>query len=94
MVLTYQELKSSNTLDPRMITADGSLSHEVKSRINSAWLKWHITSSIMCDKKSSSRLKSKIYCTIVQPLVLYGAECWPAIKETELCLGVMETKML
>ncbi|VDP25384.1 unnamed protein product [Heligmosomoides polygyrus] len=31
---------------------------------------------------------------IVRPVAMYGAECWPAIKEVETRLSVMETKML
>ncbi|VDL82448.1 unnamed protein product [Nippostrongylus brasiliensis] len=40
------------------------------------------------------RLKSKIYRTVVRPVALYGAECWPATKEVERRLSVMEMKML
>ncbi|VDL78049.1 unnamed protein product [Nippostrongylus brasiliensis] len=37
---------------------------------------------------------SKIYRTVVRPVALYGAECWPATKEVEHHLSVMEMKML
>ncbi|VDL76809.1 unnamed protein product [Nippostrongylus brasiliensis] len=40
------------------------------------------------------RLKSKIHRTVVRPVALYGAECWPATKEVERRLSVMEMKML
>ena len=30
----------------------------------------------------------------MRPVALYGSECWPATKEAERHLGVMETKML
>ncbi|VDP09227.1 unnamed protein product [Heligmosomoides polygyrus] len=30
----------------------------------------------------------------VRPVAMYGAECWPATKEVETRLSVMETKML
>ncbi|EYC43535.1 hypothetical protein Y032_0490g2378 [Ancylostoma ceylanicum] len=32
---------------------------------------------VMCDKKVPLKLKSKIYRTVVRPVALYGAECWP-----------------
>nr|CDJ93892.1 uncharacterized protein LOC100840703 [Haemonchus contortus] len=40
------------------------------------------------------RLKSKIYRTIIGPVAIYGAECWPATEEVEARPSVMETKML
>ncbi|VDP57008.1 unnamed protein product [Heligmosomoides polygyrus] len=49
---------------------------------------------VLCDRKIPERLKSKIYKTIVRPVAMYGAECWPATKEVETRLSVMETKML
>ena len=42
----------------------------------------------------SERLKSKIYRSVVRPVALYGAECWPATKEVEARLSVMEMRML
>ncbi|VDO65843.1 unnamed protein product [Heligmosomoides polygyrus] len=32
--------------------------------------------------------------TVIRPVAMYGAECWPATKEVETRLSVMETKML
>ncbi|PIO64310.1 hypothetical protein TELCIR_14067 [Teladorsagia circumcincta] len=49
---------------------------------------------VLCDKTIPERLKSKIYRTVIRPVALYGAECWPATKDIEARLGVMETKML
>nr|CDJ81717.1 uncharacterized protein LOC762541 [Haemonchus contortus] len=48
----------------------------------------------ICDKNIPERLKSKIYRTVIRPVAIYGAECWPATKEVEARLSVMETKML
>jgi hypothetical protein len=77
-----------------MITNNGSLRSEVIARINAAWLKWRSTTGVLCDKKINDRLKSKIYRTVVRPVAIYGAECWPATKDVERRLGVMEMKML
>ncbi|PIO70388.1 hypothetical protein TELCIR_07761 [Teladorsagia circumcincta] len=49
---------------------------------------------VLCDKKIPERLKSKIYRTVIRPVAMYGAECWPTTKYMEARLGVMETKML
>ncbi|KAL6724016.1 hypothetical protein Aduo_018954 [Ancylostoma duodenale] len=76
------------------LSADGNLAHEVVSRINAAWLKRRSLTGVLCDKKIPDRLKSKVYRAVVRPVAVYGAECWPATKEVERRLGVMEMKIL
>ncbi|XGW34527.1 hypothetical protein V3C99_018444 [Haemonchus contortus] len=76
------------------IASDGSLVFETHSHVNAAWLKWCSMTGILCDKDKPERLKSKIYRTVTRPVAIYGAECWPATKEVEARLSVMETKML
>ncbi|VDO96600.1 unnamed protein product [Heligmosomoides polygyrus] len=75
-------------------SADGSLMVEVNSHVSAAWSKWRSLTGVLCDKNMSERLKSKIYKTVVRPVAMYGAECWPATKERESRLSVMKTKML
>ncbi|VDP57560.1 unnamed protein product [Heligmosomoides polygyrus] len=67
---------------------------EVNPRVSAAWFKRLSLTEILYVKKMPERLKSKIYRTVVQPVAMYGAECWLATKETESRLSVMETKML
>ncbi|VDO86921.1 unnamed protein product [Heligmosomoides polygyrus] len=38
--------------------------------------------------------RSKIYRTVIRPVAIYGAECWPATKQVETRLSFTETKML
>ena len=76
------------------IVSDGSLTSEVNSRVSAAWAKWRSMTGVLCDKTIPEHLKSKIYRTVVRPVALYGAECWPATKEVEARLSVMEMKML
>ncbi|EYB81499.1 hypothetical protein Y032_0381g352 [Ancylostoma ceylanicum] len=76
------------------LSADGSLAHEVVTRVSAGWLKWRSMIGVFCDKNTPDRFKSKVYQTIVRSVALYGAECWPATKEVERRLSVMETKML
>ncbi|EYC46253.1 hypothetical protein Y032_0403g824 [Ancylostoma ceylanicum] len=76
------------------LSADGNLAHEVVARVNATWLKWRSMTGVLCDKNIPERFKSKVYRAVVRSVALYGAECWPATKEVERRLSVMETKML
>ncbi|EYB87852.1 hypothetical protein Y032_0256g368 [Ancylostoma ceylanicum] len=76
------------------LSADGNLAHEVVARVNATWLKWRSMTGVLCDKNIPDRFKSKVYRAVVRSVALYGAECWPATKEVERRLSVMETKML
>ncbi|VDO80769.1 unnamed protein product [Heligmosomoides polygyrus] len=67
---------------------------EVNSRVSAAWSNWRSLTGVLCDRKIPEHLKSKIYRAVVRPVAMYGAECWPATKEVETRLSVMETKML
>ncbi|VDP35442.1 unnamed protein product [Heligmosomoides polygyrus] len=67
---------------------------EVNSRVSAAWSKWRSLTGVFCDKKILECFKSKIYGAVIRPVAMYGAECWPATKEVETRLSVMETKML
>ncbi|VDO65133.1 unnamed protein product [Heligmosomoides polygyrus] len=75
------------------IESDGKLMVEVNSHVTAASFKWRSLTGVLCDKKLPERFKSKICRAVVRP-VMYGAECWPATKEVETRLSVMETKML
>lgn len=76
------------------LTSDGSLLVEVNARTNAAWMKWRTATGVLCDRKISDCIKGKIYRSIVRPVATYAAETWPATKEAERRLAVMETKML
>ncbi|VDP11342.1 unnamed protein product [Heligmosomoides polygyrus] len=76
------------------VASDGKLMVEVNSRVSVAWSTWRSLTGVLCDKKIPERLKSKIYRAVIRPVAMYGAECWPATREVETRLSVMETKML
>ncbi len=72
----------------------GDTISDARARINAAWLKWRQVTGVLCDKKMPEYLKAKVYKTVVRPVALYGAKCWPATKKHELALHAMEMKML
>ncbi|VDO86743.1 unnamed protein product [Heligmosomoides polygyrus] len=76
------------------VASDGKLMVEVNSRVSGAWSKWCSLTGVLCDKKIPERFKSKIYRAVVRAVAMYRAGCWPATKEVETRLSVMETKML
>ena len=75
------------------ISADGESLSAVKGRIDAAWLKWRQCSGVLCDKKMPTKLKSRIYRTVVRPVALYGSQTWPVTKKIEQKMSVAEMKM-
>ena len=71
----------------------GGIDLEVHARISATWMRWKEVTGVLCDRKMPTRLKSKIYRTVVRPVALYGTECWPMTKAAEHRLHVMEMRM-
>ncbi|EYC34345.1 hypothetical protein Y032_0001g372 [Ancylostoma ceylanicum] len=76
------------------IAADSNTLTEAECRANAAWSKCRQVTSVMCDKKVPLKLKSKIYRTVVRPVALYGAECWPTTLKYVQTPHTMEKRML
>jgi hypothetical protein len=54
---------------------DGDIDEDISHRIKVGWLNWHQTSGVLCDPRVPLKLKDKFYRTVIQPTMLYGAEC-------------------
>jgi len=76
------------------LSCDGDVTPEVRDRIKAAWVKWCQVTGVLCDRRMPRRLKGKIYKTVVRPVALYAAECWPAATNHEKALHAMEMRML
>ena len=51
-------------------------------------------SGIICDRKLSTRMKGKVYNTVVRPAMLYGMETVALTRRQEAELEVAELRML
>ncbi|KAM3306259.1 hypothetical protein P3S67_013129 [Capsicum chacoense] len=77
-----------------MIRGNREIDEDASHRIGAGWLKWRLTSGILCDKKAPPKLKGKFYRVAVRPAMLYGAECWPVKNSHVQKLKVAEMRML
>ncbi|KAF3645787.1 Villin-5 [Capsicum annuum] len=77
-----------------MIQGDGEIDEDVSNRIGAGWMKWRLSSGVLCDKKVPFKLKGKFYRVTVRPAMLNGAECW-LVKHVHIQkLKVAEMRML
>ena len=58
-----------------VMETEGGSNKAVKQRVKSAWMKWREMSGVICDRKMPKKLKSKIYKSVLRPVMLYGTEC-------------------
>ena len=49
---------------------------------------------MIADKKLPTKLKTKLYTTVVRPVILYGGECWTTGMKEENILEKAEMRML
>ena len=76
------------------VSADTDSLHDARMKTNAAWQKWRQVTGVLCDRRMPSRLKSKVYKTVVRPVALYGTECWATTRKHERTLHTMEMRML
>jgi len=56
---TYHYLRS-------IISKDGKIDEDVEHTIKTGWLKWRLTSRVLCDGQMSTGLKRKFYGTVIR----------------------------
>ena len=62
--------------------------------MKAGWQKWRELGPVIADKKIPTKLKTKLYTTVVRPVILYGAECWTTGVKEENILEKTEMRML
>ena len=73
------------------VSSDGRCEEEVRRRIQVGWMSWRKVSGVLCDKKLLSKVKGKIYKSVVRPAMLYRME---TMAVTEIQVGKMEVAEL
>ena len=67
----------------------GSCEREVKKRVQAGWNGWRKVSGVICDKRLPTRVKGKVYNSMVRSAMVYGLETVAVTKKQ-----VEEMKML
>jgi hypothetical protein len=62
--------------------------------MQAGWNSWRRISGVLCDTKIASRIKGKVYKTVVRPAMLYAMETIPLTKSQEAEMETTEMKML
>ncbi|KAK3570304.1 hypothetical protein QTP86_017185 [Hemibagrus guttatus] len=76
------------------VQSNGECGKEVRKRVQAGWNGWRKLSGVLCDRKISTRIKGKVYRTVVRPAMLYGLETVSLRKRQESELKVAELKIL
>lgn len=58
----------------KYLSNEGNVDVDVRSCMKSAWCKWRELTGILCNKKMSSKLKSKICKIMIRPAMTYRLE--------------------
>ena len=76
------------------LTNQNSIPEEIKSRLRLGNACYHSVRSLLSSRLLYKNLKTKIYRTIILPVVLYGCEAWSLTAREERKLRVFENMVL
>jgi hypothetical protein len=77
-----------------MLTDQNSIQEEIKSRLKLGNACYHSVQNLLSSRLLSKNLVTKIYGTIILPVVLYGCETWSLTLREEGRLRVFENRVL
>ena len=89
-----KQVKSFKYLGSLIHNNKGGCEKEVQARVSVSWMKRREVTTVWNDKRMLTRLKAKIYTTMVRPVMTYGSECWGLKKKDERKLNTTEMRML
>ena len=76
------------------VQESGGCEREVKKRVQAGWNEWRRVSGVICDKRLPTRVKGKVYSSVVRPTMVYGFETVAVTKKQVEEMEVAEMKML
>jgi hypothetical protein len=76
------------------ITNQNLVQEEIKRRLNSGSVCYHSVQNLLSSSLLSRNIKSRLYKTIILPVVLYGCETWSLTLREEHKLRVFENTVL
>jgi hypothetical protein len=76
------------------LTNQNGFHDEIKSRLNSGNARYYSIQNLLLSRLIPKDLKSKIYKTVILPVVLYGYETWSLTPGEVYRLRVFENRML
>ena len=76
------------------LTIQNSIHEEITSRLTSGNACYHSLQNLFSSSFLSKTLRSKMYRTIILPMVLYGCETWSLTVREECRLRVFENRVL
>jgi len=78
----------------KTLTNQNSIQEEIKSRLKTGNVCYHLVQNLLSSSLLSKNLKIKINRTIILPVVLYGCETWLLALREEHRLRVFEKRVL
>ena len=76
------------------VQESGGCEREVKKRVQAGWNGWRRVSEVICDRRLPTRVKGKVYSSVVRPAMVYGLETMAVTKKQVEEMEVAEMKML
>ena len=73
------------------VSSNGRCEEKMRRRIQAGWMNWKKVSGVLCDRKLSARVKSKMYKSVVRPAMIHRME---TVEVTERLVGKMEVAEL
>ena len=73
---------------------EGGMETEITNRVGAGWRNCKKCCGVLCDRRMPVKLKGKVYTTVINPEMLYGAETWATTKRQGKRIEVTEMRML
>ena len=98
-----QSVKMDDTKVPRVkefkylestVQESGGCEREVKKRVQAGWNGWRKVSGVICDWRLPTRVKRKVYSSVVRPAMVYGLEMVAVTKKQVEEMELAKIKML